>query len=130
MDIQTYLDEIKLKLAVSPIVSETEIVQERSLEDQGFFRARLRLTNADFVEIAEFFRTEDDQVRTVEYRYQWMDSSRQRLHRRFDNAEHYPGLPNAPHHVHVGDENRVEPGSSMSIVELIDMLAQEIAKRQ
>lgn len=126
MDIQAYLAAIKLKLVISPIVSEAEVMQERSLEDRGFFRARLRLTNADFVEVAEFFIMEQAQVRTVEYRYQWMDSSKQVLRKRWDNAAHYPGLPGFPHHMHVGSENRVEPGSPLGIVELVDILEQEI----
>lgn len=127
MDIQRYLDAVKLKLAVSPIVSEAEIVQEQSQEDRGFFRARLRLANTDFVEVAEYFIMVDDQVRTAEYRYQWMDSSQQLLRKRLDNAAHYPELANAPHHVHVGNENKVEPGMPLGVIEFIDMLTLELA---
>ncbi len=31
----------------------------------------------------------------------------ERLIFRYDNAEHYPALPNAPHHKHTGSENTV-----------------------
>ncbi len=122
MKAQAYLDAIKLKLTISPIIKEADVVQERSLGDRGFFRARLRLVNADFVEVAEFFVIDQGQVQTVEYRYQWMDPSKKHLRRRWDNAVHYPELPGFPHHVHIGDEKRVEPGSLMGIVDLIDVL--------
>ena len=125
MDPRTYLDTIRLKLATSPIIAEAEVVQERRLEDQGFFRARLQLANEDFVEVAEFFVVHQGRVQTVEYRYQWMDSTKQHLRKRWDNAAHYPGLPGFPHHVHIGAEDRIEPGESMRIVELIELLERE-----
>ena len=39
--------------------------------------------------------------------------------------EHFPDLPNFPHHVHIGDEEHVEPSQSMSIIELIALIEQE-----
>ena len=126
MDSQAYLNTIKLKLATSPSVSEAEILQEWGMDDKGFLRARLRLTNGDFVEVAEFFMIDQEKTRTVEYRYQWMDSMKHGLRKRWDNAPHHPELPNFPHHVHVKDEKRIEPGVLMNIVELIDLLEQEL----
>ena len=43
-------------------------------------------------------------------------------------VEHYPGLPNFPHHVHVGREESVEPGKRLSITQLLDVLDGEIPK--
>lgn len=45
MNAPDYCDTIKLKLATSPIIKEVHMMQERNLEDRGFFRARLRLVN-------------------------------------------------------------------------------------
>ncbi len=126
MDVQSYFDTIKFKLATSPVIKKIHVVQEQGLENAGFFRARLDLENGDFVEVAEFFMIAQGQSQTIEYRYQWMNSSKQRLRKRWDNAAHHPGLPNFPHHVHIGDDKRVEPGNSMSIISLINMLENEI----
>ncbi len=128
MKVQAYLDAIKLKLATSPSIKEAHVVQERGLEDRGFFRARLHLVNADFVEVAEFFVIALGEIQTVEYRYQWMDPSRQRLRKRWDNAGHYPDLPNFPHHVHIGDTDTVEPGHPMGVVAFIDVLERTIGE--
>ena len=60
MDAQQYLTEIKSKLIASPIVESFSIVEERDLQDRGYFRARVTLTNTDFLEIAEYFVIIDD----------------------------------------------------------------------
>ncbi|HUM68521.1 MAG TPA: DUF6516 family protein [Chloroflexota bacterium] len=121
---QAYLETIKLKLAITPIVTEVVILQERHGDDAGFFRAQLWLVNGDFLEVAEFFRVVANSVETIEYRYQWMDSTKRQLRKRWDNAPHYPQLPNFPHHV--ADEIQVESGEPMSIVALIDMLERQL----
>lgn len=126
MDAHSHLDAIKLKMATSAIVRQVDIVQERVSRDYGFFRARLVLTNDDFLEVSEFFTVEQGQAHTIEYRHQWMDQTRQVMRKRWDNAQHYPGLPNFPHHIHVDEEKRVEPGQPLGIVELIEVLEREM----
>jgi hypothetical protein len=126
MDPQTYLIETKAKLVASSLVVSIVVVEERVLPDRGYFRARLVLSNSDFLEVAEYFIVEEERCVTRRYRYQWMDSSQQVLRRRWDNVEHFPDLPNFPHHVHVGEESQVESGRSLSIVELIDIIEQEL----
>jgi len=124
MNGQLYLDSIKMTLATSSIVKCIDIVQERVFDMSGFIRIRVRLINDDFMELMEFFRIQNDQAETVEYRYQWMDSEKSMLRKRWDNAAHYPALPNFPHHVHVGDDGQVQAGQAMGIVSLIDLIEQ------
>jgi hypothetical protein len=127
MDAQGSLDALKLKIATSAIVRQVDVVQERVSGDDGFFRARLALTNNDFLEVSEFFTVEQGQGHTVEYRHQWMDQTRQVMRQRWDNAKHSPGLPHFPHHIHGGEETRIEPGRSIGVVELIEVLEREMA---
>jgi hypothetical protein len=56
-----------------------------------------------------------------------MEGKTRSLRKRWDNVEHYPGLPNFPHHVHTG-EGEVLPGERMSMIQLLDILGQEIAQ--
>lgn len=128
MDPQAYLTAIKAKLASRGIVIRVDILQEYATPKQGFFRARLTLRNNDFWEVAEFFRVVDGQTETAEYRFQWMDPSRQVLRKRWDNATHHPGLPNFPHHIHVGATGRLETGRLLSILDLVDLIEQEIGE--
>ncbi|MGB6017418.1 MAG: DUF6516 family protein, partial [Nodosilinea sp.] len=86
MDAQQYLTEIKSRLIASPVVETFSIGEERDLDDRGYFRARVTLTNTDFLEIAEYFIIIDDQPRPDRYRYQWMDSTQKILRKRWDNV--------------------------------------------
>jgi hypothetical protein len=126
MDLDQYISDIKKKLNESLIVSSIEIVDERVLFDRGYFRATLTLINEDFLEIAESFTVRDEQLITLDYRYQWMDNTKQTLRKRWDSVKHFPDLPNFPHHVHVGAESNVEPGQSRSITEFIEHLENEL----
>ena len=126
MDPREYLAEIKAKLVSSSSVVSISVVEERTLPDRGYFRARMALSNGDFLEVAEYFVAEEGRCTTRRYRYQWMDESQQVLRKRWDNVEHFPELSNFPHHIHIGDESRVEPGLSLSIVELLDFIEQEL----
>lgn len=74
---------------VSSAVASIAVVEERALPDRGYFRARLMLSNGDFLEVAEYFVVEGERCVTKRYRYQWMDESQQVLRKRWDNVEHY-----------------------------------------
>ena len=55
-----------------------------------------------------------------------MNSSQTQLKKRGDNVEHFPDLPNFPHHVHVGDELIVQASESRNILQIISLIEQEI----
>lgn len=130
MALQEYIKEIKAKLTTSLIVSSVEIVDERTLLNRGYFRARLTLCNGDFLEIAESFTIENDSCVTLDYRYQWMDETKQKLRKRWDSVRHFPELPNFPHHVHIAEESNVEPSQSRSILELLELMEQEVSSME
>ena len=126
MDLHQYIAAVKAKLNDSIIVSSIEIVDERVLLNRGYFRARLILINTDFLEIAESFSIQEDRCITLDYRYQWMDASKQVLKKRWDSVKHFPRLPNFPHHIHIGSESYVEPGQSRNILEFMDFMESEL----
>jgi hypothetical protein len=127
MDLYQYIAAVKAKLNESKLVSSIEIVDERVLLNRGYFRARLILANTDFLEIAESFMIQDTQHITLDYRYQWMDGSKQILKKRWDSVKHFPGLLNFPHHVHIGSESNVEPGQSRNTLDFLDFMETELS---
>lgn len=129
-EVEDYLNNIQSRLTASPVILKIEIVSRRRLDDRGYFRARLKLVNNDFLEVSEYFEIRAGVGHTEEYRYQWMDETKQALKKRWDNATHYPDLPNFPHHIHVGNENQVVSGQLLSIIELIDVIEQELGIRK
>ena len=101
MDLNQYITAVKEKLNTSSIISSIEIVDERILLTRGCFRIKLILVNNDFLEVAESFAVQDEQLITLDYRYQWMDGMKQVLRKRWDSVKHFPSLSNFPHHVHI-----------------------------
>lgn len=126
MSLQNYIDTIKSQLSQNLIIDSFSIVDERILFNRGYFRARLILKNKDFLEIAESFTVIDHRLITLSYRYQWMDGNKQQLKKRWDNVEHFPDLPNFPHHVHVGDELIVQASESRNILQILSLIEKEI----
>jgi Family of unknown function (DUF6516) len=126
MEMGEYIAQVKARLNESAIVVSLEVVDARILLNRGYFRARLSLSNGDFLEVAESFALQDNCRVTLDYRYQWMDGAKQILRKRWDSVKHFPDLPNFPHHVHVGDEANVEAGICLSILEFMDLVETEV----
>ncbi|MEH1936197.1 MAG: DUF6516 family protein [Nostoc sp.] len=126
MELQDYISRVKTKLNRSSVVYAVVIVDQRTLVNRGYFRARLTLNNGDFLEIAESFTIIEGRFVTLSYRYQWMDETKEKLRKRWDNVKHFPDLPNFPHHVHIIKESNVEPSESRNILELIDLIEKEL----
>ncbi len=126
-DISTYLADIELALVSSAIIAEYHIVRSWANADDGYIRLRVTLINRDFLEAAEYFTLQEDRIVTVDYHFQWMDSERKILRRRWDSTPHFPKLENFPHHIHIGDDKTVMPGSSISLIDLLEILEDEIA---
>lgn len=126
MNIKDYINIIKEKLSTSLIIDSFKIIDERILFKRGYFRARLTLINQDFLEIAESFTVIDNRLITLSYRYQWMNENKQKLRKRWDNVEHFPDLPNFPHHVHIENESIVKSSESRNILQIIALIEEEI----
>ena len=126
MDARGHLAETRASLSTSPLVRSITVVEERLGYDYGYFRARLTLFNDDFLEVAEYFVIQDDQVQVRRYRYQWMGGSQRVLKKRWDNTKHFPELPNFPDHVHVGEEELARPGQSLTIIGLLSLMERKL----
>ena len=98
-----------------------ELIEQWVEPEQGYIRVRARLTNGDFLELAEYFVEADGECITQRYRYQWMDAGQQQLRSRWDNVEHFPNLAGFPHHVHLPD-GQVVPSTNLSIIDLLKVL--------
>jgi hypothetical protein len=117
-----YLEAIKLRLIISPIIAQYRIVKERATRTDGYLRVRASLVNEDFLELVETFERGPSEIVVVDYRHQWMDAAQSRLRRRWDGAPHHPELTGAPHHIHIENEDSVIPGCPMSILTVLDEL--------
>ena len=126
MEANEYLKDIKSRLISSNAIAAFTIVEELDFGDRGYFRARVTLSNDDFLEVAEYFKITNNIATTTRYRYQWMECDRTKLRKRWDNVPHFPNLPNFPHHIHVESEENVVSGYALSIQDVLDILEQEV----
>ncbi len=125
-NVATYLAEAELALINSPIVTEYEVVRSWANTDDGYIRVRATLTNGDFLEAAEYFALESNQVVPVDYRHQWMDGSKQQLRRRWDSTPDHPELDNFPHHCHILSEDHVVASEATSLVRVLVLIEAEL----
>jgi hypothetical protein len=119
---KAYINQVKSALNQSPTVAKWVLINEMVLGDRGHIRVRLTLSNGDFVEASEFFLISSNGVEQQRYRYQWMDSTKTQLRKRWDNAPHFPDVETFPYHVHVEQEDNVLPSPMMSILNLLALL--------
>lgn len=88
-------EEIRVEGLFIELVSDVE----------GYVEDRLVFYDGSFLEPEEVLWVSRGEVVKLRYRYHYQKGDI--LIFRYDNAPHYPGLPNFPHYKHVGD--RVEP---------------------
>ncbi len=55
------------------------------------------------------------------YAYQWMNADHT-LHRRWDNAPHWPDIATAPHHVHIAGKTQPESSIITNLEDLFQFL--------
>ncbi|MFH1636627.1 MAG: DUF6516 family protein [Chloroflexota bacterium] len=122
----SYLIEAELALVSSSIVAEYQISRSWANTDDGYIRARVTLTNGDFLEASEYFVLQGGRIGTADYHHQWMDSNKQTLRRRWDSTPHYPKLQDFPHHIHLG-ATAVVPGRPISLVSILKVLESELS---
>ncbi len=121
-DGQTYVNKVQLAFISSPIIKEFQLIRSWVEGYEGFFRIRATLANQDFLESAEYFVILGEGVSIVDYRHQWMNESKTRLHRRWDNTPHFPNLDNFPHHIHLESEENVLTGDPITIFDILNIL--------
>jgi hypothetical protein len=126
--IADYHQAVKARLIADPLILQFDILREKRTADGGYLRARLTLDNREQLEFSEYVRRVGDQIQVVTYSFHWTDSL-DKLVCRWDNAPHYPSLPQAPHHIHDGDRDNVLPGAPVTIAEVLDEIARVRAAR-
>ena len=97
-------------------------------EVDAHIRAIVTFEDNSRLELMEYVRTTTGGgIEVNRYSFHWMDADNQ-LRVRWDNAEHYPKLPNFPHHRHDGDEKNVLPSEPMNLFKALDIITGQLKK--
>jgi hypothetical protein len=94
-----HFDTYEVKLIESPAIVSYQILRREIAAVDGKLRIKAALIDEGSLELFEYVAESHRHIRVLKYSFHWQDA-RGRLRRRWDNAPHYPNLPNAPHHVH------------------------------
>ncbi len=92
---------IESLLLESPSVIAYQVTQRLVGLTDGKMRVKVDLAGGGLAEFFEYVAA-DPAVRLVKYSFHCQSVSG-KLWRRWDNAPHFPQLPNAPHHAHLAD---------------------------
>jgi hypothetical protein len=120
MTIDAYLEAMKERFVTDPLVTQFQVIRERSTLMDGYLRARLTLADGSQLELSEYMqRSSAGEIAVITYSYHWADAHNQ-LITRWDNTPHFPDLPGFPDHIHDSATGQVTPGQPMSIFTVLD----------
>ncbi len=120
--IDAYFQLINDILTNSPVIKSQDIFAEKRTLTEGYLRANVLFANGSQLHFRELITTEPI-VQRISYTYHYQHADGTILFR-YDNAPHFPNLPNAPHHKHVGESNVIasEPPDIQSVLNEIEAL--------
>jgi hypothetical protein len=92
-------------LALSRIIKSQDVHSEKRTPTEGFLRGDVVFKDDSRLHFRELVTTEPS-VQLVSYTYHYMRADELVIFR-YDDADHFPNLPSAPHHKHLGETDVV-----------------------
>ncbi len=100
--IQQHFEAIELQLLQSRVITGYQILRREISSTDGKLRLKATLRGGGLAELFEYVTESNGVIHLSKYSFHWQDKQGN-LKKRWDNAPHYPDLPNMPHHVHLED---------------------------
>ena len=107
------------------IIQDYEIKNGSDSVNRNAIYTKIWLRNTSKLLAKDIVLLLNRQVIGRKYSYQWMDAENQ-LIIRWDNVPHYPQLPNAPFHRHVGTDENVETSPEITLREVLVFIRSKI----
>ena len=130
--ITLYLDGIKDALSSYEWIQFVETIrcdlEENDQKRILLYRFRVYLSDGGRLEIVERLveSKKDGSIYPTKYSFHWQDQH-DHLIKRWDNAPHYPNLDGFPHHIHIGEDEAVVPGTSINAMEMLGEVDRELS---
>ena len=103
--ITVYLRSIENTINSSSVVRTSSLYKDEREDEILFLRGDIRFTDGSYLHFREFVQIKVDlPPNPYTYAYHYQDVE-EKLIFRYDNAPHYPELPSAPHHKHIGEKD-------------------------
>lgn len=98
-----YFRYVSSILALSRIIKTQDVHAEKRTPTEGFLRGDVIFKDDSRLHFRELVST-NPSVQVVSYTYQYMQTDGTTIFR-YDDADHFPHLPTAPHHKHIGEND-------------------------
>jgi hypothetical protein len=117
-----YASEI---LAISRVIKSQDIHTEKRTTTEGFLRGDVLYKDGSHLHFRELVTT-DPSVQLISYTYHYMSADGTLIFR-YDDSDHFPNLPTAPHHKHIGQYDVIASSvpDLKSVLEEIERLIRE-----
>lgn len=122
--IHAYIENILLRLSISPIVQSFKILKQREADDEGYIRIKCLLLNGDVLEFSEYLTVEQNLLIVKSYNFHWQQSDGT-LIMRWDNVDHHHEIKTFPNHVHIGEE-KVSESEPINFEKIISVIEQKL----
>lgn len=121
-DIHRYFRRIGNWISHCRAVERQDVHTEKRTSFEGYLRGELVFKDGSRLHFRELVTTEPS-VSLVSYTYQYMQADGKLIFR-YDDSDHYPNLPTAPHHKHIGKTNVIatEPPDLKRVLQEIETL--------
>lgn len=122
--IAAYFQHIGDVLALSHSVNMQDIHAEKRTFTEGYLRGEVLFKDGSRLHFRELVTTEPS-VQRISYTYHYMQAD-ETLIFRYDDADHFPYLPTAPHHKHFGESDVIEsnaPNLAAVLKEIENLIA-------
>jgi len=123
--IAQHFDAVEMSLIHSPAILSFDILAREISPTDGKLRFRARLQHGGLLECFQYVIVSGGEIASAKYSFHWQDRTG-RLIRRWDNAPHFQGLPNAPHHIHTRDGSVIASRSVPDILDVISFIEDEL----
>jgi hypothetical protein len=100
--IEAYFEILLHTISASPVVRTRNVTFDQRSSSIGFIRGDIYFIDGSLLHFRELINLQLTEERVM-YAYHYQGTA-QRLIFRYDNTAHFPNLPNAPHHKHMGEE--------------------------
>jgi hypothetical protein len=103
--IEEYFESIKALLQNAPLAQPPKVNYDRRDKETGFLRGDLVFKDGSRLHFREFVNIKRGQpANRYMYVFQYMLADETMIFR-YDDSDHFPGLPSEPHHKHTGEKD-------------------------
>lgn len=121
-EVTSYFRRLNTWIARCRTVEAQEVRAEKRTPVQGYLRGELVFKDGSRLHFRELVTTEPSVI-LVSYTYQYMQADGTLIFR-YDDTDHFPNLPGAPHHKHLSETEVVaaQPPSLQTVLREIEKL--------